>query len=99
MKLAQGEYVALEKIENIYSRHPLIQQLYVHGDGLQSYLIAVVVPDPIQLAAGVRAVTKKNISAKEENLESLRVYLQDPAVAEWVHRELNAHARKAGLKG
>lgn len=44
-KLAQGEYVAPEKIENILLRSPLIAQCFVYGDSLQSSLVGIVVPD------------------------------------------------------
>uniref|UniRef100_A0A8C2ZZK7 Long-chain-fatty-acid--CoA ligase n=1 Tax=Cyclopterus lumpus TaxID=8103 RepID=A0A8C2ZZK7_CYCLU len=45
-KLAQGEYISPEKIENIYIRSEPVTQLYVHGDSLQSCLVGIVVPDP-----------------------------------------------------
>ncbi|TTE96765.1 Long-chain-fatty-acid--CoA ligase 6 [Bagarius yarrelli] len=45
-KLAQGEYISPEKIENIYIRSEPVSQLYVHGDSLQSCLVGIVVPDP-----------------------------------------------------
>lgn len=45
-KLAQGEYISPEKIENIYIRSEPVAQLYVHGDSLQACLVGIIVPDP-----------------------------------------------------
>ncbi|XP_064191093.1 long-chain-fatty-acid--CoA ligase 1a isoform X2 [Anguilla rostrata] len=44
-KLAQGEYIAPEKIENIYIRSDPVAQAFVHGDSLQACLVAIIVPD------------------------------------------------------
>uniref|UniRef100_A0A8C9JN64 Long-chain-fatty-acid--CoA ligase n=1 Tax=Panthera tigris altaica TaxID=74533 RepID=A0A8C9JN64_PANTA len=44
-KLAQGEYIAPEKIENIYVRSEPVAQVFVYGESLQAFLIAIVVPD------------------------------------------------------
>lgn len=44
-KLAQGEYVSPEKVENVLSRIKYIAQAYVTGNSLRSFLVAVIVPD------------------------------------------------------
>ncbi|PJF18535.1 AMP-binding domain-containing protein [Paramicrosporidium saccamoebae] len=44
-KLAQGEYISPEKIENIICRNKYIAQAYVEGNSLKASLVAIVVPD------------------------------------------------------
>jgi long-chain acyl-CoA synthetase len=44
-KLAQGEYIAPEKIENIYIQSKYVAFVFVYGDSLQSYTVAVIVPE------------------------------------------------------
>jgi len=44
-KLAQGEYVAPERIENIYVQSKYVAQVFVYGNGYKSYTVAIIVPD------------------------------------------------------
>ena len=44
-KLSQGEYIAPEKIQNLLGESKYISQVYIHGESLFSFLVAVVVPE------------------------------------------------------
>ncbi|GMT20857.1 hypothetical protein PFISCL1PPCAC_12153 [Pristionchus fissidentatus] len=64
-KLAQGEYVAPEKIEALYARVGSVQQVYVDGDSMERWLIAVVVPDADAIRKWDDRVTGKKRSMEE----------------------------------
>eukprot|EP00826_Nyctotherus_ovalis_P041415 TRINITY_DN4161_c0_g1_i2.p1 TRINITY_DN4161_c0_g1~~TRINITY_DN4161_c0_g1_i2.p1 ORF type:complete len:605 (-),score=202.78 TRINITY_DN4161_c0_g1_i2:176-1990(-) len=43
-KLAQGEYVAPDSLENLYQLSPYVAQIFVTGNSYKNYVVAVVVP-------------------------------------------------------
>lgn len=55
-KLSQGEYIAVEFIENTLGRCPLISQIWIWGNSKKDFLVAVVVPHEAKL----RELAKKN---------------------------------------
>lgn len=97
MKLSQGEYVALERIENVYAACPVVQQIYVHGDSLQSYLLAVVIPDPVVLARLTSEVWEKSVS--ETDSRTLDEAVKDEKVVKAVLDMLTKDGARYGLKG
>lgn len=44
-KLSQGEYVAVENLENIFSVIPTIDAIWIYGNSFESFLVAVVNPN------------------------------------------------------
>ena len=44
IKLSQGEFVAVARLEALYATSPLVKQVYVYGSSERSFLLAVVVP-------------------------------------------------------
>ena len=79
LKLAQGEFVTLAKLEAVFGNSPLVRQIYVYGNSAQPYLLAVVVPTEDALASNDIQALKPRIAeslqnvAKETGLQSYEV--------------------------
>jgi len=88
-KLSQGEYIAPEKIENIYSNSQYVAQVFVHGEGLKSCVVAVVVPD----------VENVKYYAAEHNIPgTLSVLCNHPEIKALIMQDITLLGKKAGLK-
>ncbi|KAJ3301314.1 Long chain acyl-CoA synthetase 7 peroxisomal [Kappamyces sp. JEL0829] len=44
-KLSQGEYVAPEKIEAVYTKLDIVSQTFVYGDSLKPTLVGIIIPE------------------------------------------------------
>uniref|UniRef100_A0A8D3A5I6 Long-chain-fatty-acid--CoA ligase n=1 Tax=Scophthalmus maximus TaxID=52904 RepID=A0A8D3A5I6_SCOMX len=88
-KLAQGEYIAPEKIETIYNRSDPVAQIFVHGDSLQACLVGIVVPDPDFLPIWVK---KKGIEGSYTELCSKK------EVKDGILEDILRLGKEAGLK-
>ncbi len=85
LKLAQGEFVATSRLEGVYSaRSAFIRQIYLYGNGLRSYLLAVVVPD---------------VEAARAHLRQDAGEPDDDALEQLVRDEVNRVALEEGLRG
>ena len=69
-KLAQGQFVSPERLQNIYLQSAFVDQIYIHGDLLADSVYAVVVPSQHHLSNIKDAVLQDLRSIGER--ESLR---------------------------
>jgi long-chain acyl-CoA synthetase len=93
-KLSQGEYVAPDRLQNIYKNAFGIADIFVEGSGYESYLVAVVVPDEesfgkLMANSGVLGAGKMSFDQLLTHAEAQRVILG----------ELGRVALDAKLKG
>lgn len=97
VKLSQGEYVALEKVEGVYALNPLYATLLVHADSLRSSLVAVAVLDPILASKIVSDVLGKNIPPTDE--AALEDAVKDPKVIQKMLAGFAQVSKKNKLNG
>ncbi|XVE89685.1 hypothetical protein DITRI_Ditri20bG0015800 [Diplodiscus trichospermus] len=90
-KLAQGEYIAPEKVENVYAKCKFILQCFIYGDSLNSSLVAIVAVDPDALSDW----------AASEGIQysDLGQLCNDPRARNAVLAEMDNIGKKAQLRG
>ena len=94
LKLSQGEFVTVAKLEAVFGDSPLVRQIFVYGNSARSYLLAVVVPTEDALARHDVDSIKPLIT---ESLQDVRegggpAVLRDSARLH--HRDNAFHARE-----
>lgn len=90
-KLAQGEYIAPEKIENVYAKCNFISQCFVYGDSLNSCLVAIVSVE--------QDVLKSWAASEGIKYEDLTQLCANPRARAAVLAEMNAVGMQAQLRG
>ncbi|KND26285.1 carboxylic acid reductase [Streptomyces acidiscabies] len=73
LKLSQGEFVAVSRLETLFLAAPPVHQIYVYGNSERAHLLAVVVPTPQALARH----GEDTASLKAELAEALRQVAAD----------------------
>lgn len=90
-KLAQGEYIAPEKIENIYQKSKWVAQAFVHGESLKAFLVGVFVPDAETILPW----------CKEQGIQgtTLAEVIKDERVNKLILADAIKTGKECGLKG
>ena len=96
LKLAHGEYISPERIENVYmAAQSMLATAYVHGDPKQSCLVAIFGVDPVPFAAFASRVLDTIIQSSDT--AAVRAAAADPRVRRTVVKKLDAIAKKHGF--
>jgi long-chain acyl-CoA synthetase len=91
-KLAQGEYVAAEKIEMVYQEASSISQCFIYGKSTETFAIAIVVPD-VDNAKHWWAENKKS------DFPGLEAACQDKDFSDHIKADMTAREKEAKLNG
>lgn len=97
IKLAQGEYVAIENVEQTLSSNKYTAQTWLYGDSLQAHLVAISVVDPEAFAPLASSITGKTITPTD--IGALAEAAADDRVVKAVLDEYTRVGKAAKLAG
>ncbi|KAF5402087.1 hypothetical protein PHET_04699 [Paragonimus heterotremus] len=105
-KLSQGEYIAPEKVEQVYATSPLVTNVYVDGNSTSSYTVAVVVPDlkevcrrfATHLVSLCTPTPSSDQSADGKNTVTLSQVCESPLIVKLILKELTEIGKAKDLK-
>jgi long-chain acyl-CoA synthetase len=98
LKLAQGEYISPERIEGIYLNGcNYLAQAYVHGDSVQTFLVAIFGVQPDTFAPFASKILGRQISATD--VGQIKTAAADEKIRQAVLKDLDRIGRKNKFAG
>jgi len=98
LKLAQGEYISPERTENVYLSHlNFLAQAYVHGDSVQTFLVALFGVMPEMFAPFASKVLGRTIAATD--LQAVAAACKNAKVRAAVVKEMDKVGKKNNFAG
>jgi long-chain acyl-CoA synthetase len=98
LKLAQGEYISPERIENVYMSHlTYLAQAYVHGDSTEVSLVAILGVQPDLFAPFASRVLGRTIEPTD--LRAVEAACKETKVKKAVVSDLDKVGRKSRFNG
>lgn len=88
-KLSQGEYIAAEAIEAVYSKSSVVSQFYLYGNSMKSCVVCVVVPAAGELFAYFKSQNWWPVVEGED--QEAKTYICSPAFLTHYHTVAEAH--------
>ncbi|XP_031124946.1 long chain acyl-CoA synthetase 4-like [Ipomoea triloba] len=89
-KLSQGEYVAVENLENVYGQVPVIDSIWIYGNSFESFLVAIVSPNKPAI---------ENWAEQNDIPGDFDSLCENQKVKEYILEELKKIAKEKKLKG
>jgi len=96
-KLSQGEYVSPDKVQLILSNSKYVNQIYLHGDSLYNYAIALVYPDLKECIEFLKE--NKKMGDRDYNRIRYNDLPGNKIMEDEIVKDCNIIGRKFGLKG
>ena len=98
LKLAQGEYISPERIENIYLSHlSYLAMGFVHGDSMQTFLVAIFAVQPDMFAPFASKILDRTVEATD--MKAFSAACTDSKVRKAVMKDMDRVGRKNGFAG
>ncbi|KAK4941519.1 medium-chain fatty acid-CoA ligase faa2 [Elasticomyces elasticus] len=98
LKLAQGEYISPERIEGVYlSSCSYLAQAFVHGDSVQTFLVAIFGVQPDTFVGFASKVLGREIGPTD--FEAIQAACSEPKVKAAVLKDLDKVGRKKKFAG
>jgi long-chain acyl-CoA synthetase len=93
-KLSHGEYVAPEKLENVLMQSSYVNQIMIHGDSLENFVVAILIPKKDACVEYFHKQGKQDVT-----LTNVHEYFGDEGLKSDILKDLEVLGRSRDFKG